>query len=396
MFSILIFQNFLVNLIMYMKDEKDEKEAEAIILIDYAEELADKGKGDDSIQEYEKAAQIYLDLGSYIKLDEIYIRITQIISKFKSNIQAIYRLKSIIRKTEELKLYEISAKLLVRLGNVSFRMKDWETAGESWNSASDYFFESDPEEYSNLASIFLLKAGEAFERSQLTKVKGKRLILKAVMKINKFDDLYQEDEKQAQSLIINKEFEAAAEKFRTISTYFEKSLINLDKLLEDVENKDTIINAKARFIHFVAEYQTVSAICLTATKNAEFKEKIEKLGFNSIELFKESILLLKDYLFNFKKDFDREIILRVTFDTMLLAIIQRILGSKEIECRGYLLNGIEENKALTKSLKKSPYYKIVEKIEVAGLTDALNDLLSVNLGHFEKIKNVLISNFQQK
>ena len=380
---------------MYNNDEKEEQEAEAIRLIDIAEELADRGRGKESIEEYEKAAQIYLDLGSYIKLDEIYIRITYIISQFKSNIQAIYRLKSIIRKTEELKLYEISAKLLIQLGNISFRMKDWEIAGESWNSASDYLFESDPEEYSTVSSILLLKAGEAFERSQLTKDKGKRLILKAVMKINKFDDLYREDEKQAQLLILNEEFENAAEKFYTISTYFKKSLTNLDELLEDVETKDTMLNTKARFIHFVAEYQTVSAICLTATKNVDFKERIEELGFDSIELFKESILLLKEYLFKINKEFDREIILRVTFDTMLLAIIQRILGSKEIECRAYLLNGIEENKALTKSLKKSPYYKIVEKIEIAGLTDALNDLLSINLGHFEKIKNVLISNFQQ-
>ncbi len=380
---------------MYNNDEKDEKEAEAIRLIDIAEELADKGKGDDSIKEYEQAAQIYLDLGSYIKLDEIYIRITQIISQFKSNIQAIYRLKSIIRKTEELKLYEISAKLLIQLGNISFRMKDWETAGESWNSASDYLYESDPEEYSNLASILLLKAGQAFERSQITKDRGKQLILRAVMKINKFDDLYQEEEKRAQILIVNKEFEAAAEKFYNISTYFQKSLTNLEELLDDAESKDTMLNTKARFIHFVAEYQTVSAICLTALRNVDFKEKIEKLGNDSIKLFKESILLIKDYLFKIKKDFDREIILRVTFDTMLLAIIQRILGSKEINCRDYLLNGIEENKALTKDLKKSPYYKIVEKIEITGLTDALNDLLLINLGHFEKIKNVLISNFQQ-
>ena len=382
-------------MIMYNNNEKDEKEAEAIRLIDLAEDLADKGEGDESIKEYEKAAQIYLDLGGYLKLDEIYIRITQIISQFKNNIQATYRLQSIIRKTEELKLYEISAKLLIQLGNVSFRMRDWETAGESWNRASDYLLESDPEEYSSLASILLLEAGQTFERSHITKDKGKRLILKAVMKINEFDDLYQEEEKQARTLITNKKFEAAAEKFYTISTYFKKSLTNLDELLQNAESKDTTLNTKARFIHFVAEYQTVSAICLIATKKADFKERIEKLGKDSIKLFKESILLLKDYLFKIKKDFDREIILRITFDTMLLAIIQRILGSKEIECRDYLLNGIEENKALTKSLKKSPYYKIVKKIEIAGLTDALDDLLLINLGHFEKIKNILISNFKQ-
>ncbi len=381
---------------MYNNDEKEEKEVEAINIIDYAETLADKGEGNEAIKEYEKAAQIYLDLGSYLKLDELYIRITRIISQFRNNIQATYRLKSIIRKTEELKLYEISAKLLIQLGNISFRMKDWETAGESWKKASDYFLRSDPEEYNNLASILLLEAGQAFEKSPITKDIGKQLILKAVMILNKFDDLYEQDERKAQHLLINKEFEAAAEKFYTVSTYFKKSLNNLDDVLKDADSKDTILNAKARFIHFVAEYQTLSAICLTATGNLEFKDRIESLGLDSMKLFKESISLLKNYLFQFRRDFDREIILRVTFDTMLLSIIQRILNLEEIECSDYLLSELEENKTLVKTLKKSPYFKIVDKIEKTGLRDALNDLLSVNLGHFEKIKNVLISNFQKE
>ncbi len=379
---------------MNNNDLKEEKEIEAIKLIDWAETLADKGEGDKAIDEYEKAAQIYLDIGGYIKLDELYIRITQLISQFKNNIQALYRLKSIIRKTEELKLYEISAKLLIQLGNLSFRMKDWETAGESWNKAGDYLYEEDPEDYNSLASILLLKAGQSYERSHITKDLGKQLILKAVMRINKFDELYQQEEIQAQNLIINKEFEAAADKFYTISTYFKQSMDNLGALLDEEESKDTALNAKARFIHFVAEYQTVSAICLTATNNPNFKEKIEDLGRNSIELFKESISLLKEYLKNIKKDFDREIILRITFDTMLLTIIQTILGEQETNCAEYLLKNIEDNKALTKELKKSPYFKIVSKIEKGGLAETLNEIQKVNLGHFEKIKNTLVSHFQ--
>lgn len=379
---------------MYNNDIKEEKEIEAIKLIDWAETLADKGEGDKAIDEYEKAAQIYLDIGGYIKLDELYIRITQLISQFKNNIQATYRLKSIIRKTEELKLDEISAKLLIQLGNLSFRMNDWETAGESWNKAGDYLYDVDPEDYNSLASILLLKAGQSYERAHITKDLGKQLILKAVMRINKFDELYQQEEIKAQNLIINKEFEAAADKFYTISTYFKQSLDNLGDLLDEEESKDTALNARARFIHFIAEYLTVSAICLTATNNPDFKERIEDLCQNSIELFKESISLLKEYLKNIKKNFDREIILRITFDTMLLAIIQTILGVEEINCTEYLLKNIEENNALIKQLKKSSYFKIVRKIEKAGLSETLNDIQKVNLGHFEKIKNTLVSHFQ--
>jgi hypothetical protein len=81
---------------------------------------------------------------------------------------------------------------------------------------------------------------------------------------------------------------------------------------------------------------------------------------------------------------------------MLLSILQKILNIEELKCSDFLLDKLEENKSLVKTLKKSPYFKIVEKIERAGLSDAFSDLLSVNLGHFEKIKNVLITSFQER
>ena len=378
---------------MINNSDKDQKEFEALHLIDQAETAVDKGDGQKGIDLYEKAAQIYLDFGSYIKLDELYIRIAEIISQFKNNIQAVYRLKSIIRKTEELKLNEVSAKLLIQLGNVSFKMQDWETAGECYQKASIYLFEIDPDEFHNLSSVLLLKAGQTYERSRIKKDLGKRLIFKAVMKINRFDEHYEQEEKRAYQLISNGEFEASANKFYEIATNFKKALNNLGEILDKEESKDTMLNAKARFIHFVAEYQAVSAICLTASENPIYDEKIKELGYDSIELFKKSISLLKDYLFPEKAHFDKEVILRVTFDTMLLAILQRMLDDEQINCIEYLLNNIEENEALIKKLQKTPYFKITKKIEKVGITETLNDLLNVHLGHFEKIKNTLISYF---
>ena len=372
----------------------DEKELEAIKLIDQAETLADRGKGKEAIQIYEKAASIYLDLGSYLKLDELYIRITKIISQFKNNIQAVYRLKSIIRKTEELKLYEVSAKLLIQLGNISFNMHDWETAGESWQKASEYLHKTDPEEYNNLSSILLLKAGQVFERSKIKKDEGKRLILKAVMKIHKFDELYEQEEKRALNLLSMGEFEGSAKKFFDIATYFRKSLDELDDLIDEEESKETYLNAKARFIHFVAEYQTVSALCLRASENRTHNERIKQLGNESLELFKESVSMLKSYLFPISSKFDQEIILRITFDTMLMQIIQAMLGTQEFEPINYLLNNIEKNKVLVKKLKDSPYFNITDRIEKLGIREALDNLAITHLGHFEMIKNTLISYFK--
>lgn len=377
-----------------LNQEKEFKEIEAIQLIDKAETLADRDNGEEAIRFYERAAQIYLDLGSYIKLDELYIRIAQIISRFKNNIQAVYRLKSIIRKTEELKLFEVSAKLLLQLGNVSYKMRDWETAGECWQKASDYLSEVDPEEYISLSSVLLLKAGQSFERSSIKKDLGKRLILKAVMKIKKFDELYETEEKRALNLLSRGELEAAAKKFNDIATYFESAIEDLGNIIDEEESTDTMLNAKARFIHFVAEYQTLTALCLRACENPTFNEKIKELGMDSIKRFKESISLLKTYLFPKTPDFDHEVILRVTFDTMLMAIIQEMLGEHQINPIEYLFEGIQENKALLKQLKKTPYFIITERIEKLGIREGFEDLSKVNLGHFEKIKNILISFFK--
>ncbi len=379
---------------MISNHDKDDKEIEAITLIDQAQNLADMGKGVEAINLFEKAAQIFLDLGSYIKLDELFIQIIKTISQFKNTIQAVYRLQSIIHKTEELKLDEISAKLLIQLGSLSFKMKDWESAGEAWQKASEYLINVDPEEYLSLSSYLLIKAGQTFERSKLTKDMGKRLILKGVMKANNFENLYEQEERRALVLIEGKQYEAAAKKFYDIASYFRKSHDNLDELLSEVESKDTILNVKARFIHFIAEYQVFSALCLRASEKSEHDEKIEELGKNSIELFKKSISLLKDYLFPIKYDFDQEILLRICFDTMLLAIMQEMSQPDvRVVAHELLLESIGKNKKLVQKLKKTPYFKITERIEKLGIREALEKLLEVNLGHFEKIKNSLIEYF---
>ncbi|MHA1293976.1 MAG: hypothetical protein ACTSQJ_15075 [Promethearchaeota archaeon] len=381
---------------MYNNRDIDEQELEALRLIDQAENMIEGGDGEKAINLYEQAASIYLELGSYIKLDELFIKISKIISKFKNNIQAIYRLKNIIRKTEQLKLNEISAKLLMQLGNLANKMQDWETAGESWQKSSEHFFKADPEEYHNLASLFLLKAGQAFEKSHTKKDLGKRLILQAVMKLNKFDELYQTEEKRALHFLVNQDFTSAANKFFDIAFYFRKALDNLGDILDEnnEEDKDTFYTAKARLIHFIAEYQTLSALCLRASENRKFNEKIKELGLESLDLFKQSIDLQKKYLFSKKFDYHQEEILRITFDTMLMSIIQSLLGIEKLNPIEYLLKDTERLKILKNKLQETPYFKITTQIGKIGILDSLDKLLQVNLGHFEKIKNTLISYFK--
>ena len=53
----------------------------------------------------------------------------------------------------------------------------------------------------------------------------------------------------------------------------------------------------------------------------------------------------------------------------------------------------EDYEILVKKLKETPYYKITERIEKIGLRESLIDLSKVHLGHFEEIKNTLVTYF---
>jgi tetratricopeptide (TPR) repeat protein len=375
---------------MYNKNN-EEVEIEALNLIDRADDLVAEGKGKEAIDLYERAAQKYLDLGSYMKIDELFIKISSIISKFKNNIQAAYRLKSIVRKTEELGLKEISAKLLIQLGDLSYKMRDYETAAQSWKKASTYFGEMNVEDFSALSAKLLIKAGEAFERTTTDSNEGERLMIQGVMKINEVDEKYREGEKRALKLLNMDDYEAAAEKFITLSKYFQKAVNNLDELSDSSDNEEIMKNVKSRLLHLQGEYVLVAALSLRASENREYNLRIKELGDKSFSLLKESIDLLKSI--SDPSKLDKEDILRLTFDTMLLSIVQGMLGEHKIDSIEFLLSDIG-NQGILKKIKKSEFYELSERIAQVGIQNSLDELESISLGHLNKVKNLLIPLFR--
>jgi hypothetical protein len=70
-----------------------------------------------------------------------------------------------------------------------------------------------------------------------------------------------------------------------------------------------------------------------------------------------------------------------------------MVNEKKINPIDFLLEGLESNKDLIKNLKGTPYFAIIKSIERIGVLDSLGKLSKVNLGHFEKIKLILITYF---
>ncbi len=370
--------------------QNEELEIEALNLIDQGDDLLAQGNGKQAIDLYEKAAQKYLDLGSYIKIDELFIKISSIISKFKNNIQASYRLKSIIRKTEELDLKEISGKLLIQLGDLAYKMRDYETAAQSWKKASNYFDKLNVEDFSALSAKILIKAGEAFERTSTNRDEGERLMIKGVMRINEVDKKYREEEKRAIKLLNMEDYKAAADKYLTIAQFFRKAYNNLDELSDSSDSPQIIENVKSRLIHLKAEYMLVAALSLRASKKKEYNTQIKELGHKSHDLLKEAITLLKSV--SKSAILDKEDVLRITFDTMLLSIVQGMLGESDINPIEFLLHEID-NKEVMKKIKKSEFFRLAERIEKVGILDCLKDIQAVSLGHMNKVKDILVPLF---
>ena len=380
---------------MFRHTDKDNQEVKALQLIDQAEKLVDLGKSKEAVQLYEKASQIYIDIGKYIKLDEVFARIIEIISQFKNKVQAIYRLKSIIRKTEELKLNEISAKMLVQLGNIYYKMKDWESAAENWRKAADYFYEIDPEIYYNLSSVLLLKSGEALERSHHKRDEGEILILKAIMRIDKFDKLYQDEEKKAISLLKMEEYEPSARKFLNISNFFRNAVDHIDDLINSDDSIDIIKNTKARFLHLTSEYQLLSLLIFRYLNDFKI-DPILKQQFEEVSNFlRKAILLLKDVINSRMTDIDNEDFLRYSFDGLLLGIINDLLNKNEIISNGFLIENINDNYAV-KKIQKAPYFKTLMQIEKAGISNTINKLRNLHLGHMDKVKEIIIHKLLSK
>ncbi|TXT62294.1 MAG: Tetratricopeptide domain protein [Promethearchaeota archaeon] len=380
---------------MYTNQDDEELEIEALNLIDRADELLNQGKGKQAIELYEKAAQKYLEMGSYLKLDQLFIKITSIISRFKNNIQAVYRLKSIIRKTEELGLHDISGQLLMRLGNISYEMRDFTSAGEAYERAAEHFLKISSEgedEFEDIAAKMLLKAGEAYERTKSNKDLGERLILKGVMLANKVDELYQSEEKRALKLLNLEDYNAAAQKYLKIANYFQEAYATIDTHTDKSDRTEIINNAKSRLLHLQAEYVLVAALCLRASEKREYNPQIKTLGQESFELLKKSVAILKDVFKSDGIETDKEDILRITFDTMLISVVNEMLGEKKINSIEYLLSEIK-NKKLVKSIKESVFFKLTERIEKVGIRESLRDIRKANLGHFNKIKEILIGYF---
>lgn len=374
-----------------MFEDNEEVEIEALNLIDRGDDLVAQGKGKKAIDLYERAAQKYLELGSYIKIDELFIKISSIISKFKNNIQATYRLRSIVRKTEELGLKEISAKLLMQLGDLAYKMRDYETAAQSWKQASGHFGDLNDEDFSALSAKLLIKAGEAFERTTTDRDEGERLMIQGVMRINQVDKKYRKEEQRALKLLNMDEYEASAEKFVNISNYFNRAFNNLDELSDTPDNGEIMKNIKSRLLHLQGEYLLVGALSLRASENRTFNPRIKQLGNQSLELLKESIDQLKGISDPTK--LDKEDILRLTFDTMLLSIVEGMLGEEQLNPLEFLLADIE-NKIIIKKIKKSKFFQLSERIEQVGIQNSLDELESLSLGHLNKVKNILISLFR--
>ena len=116
---------------MQDKFEIEEKKQKAEKYIDQAENFIKDGKYMAGLKAYQKVANLYFQLGSYMKISDIFMRITTILENDSMIYESIEYLNKIRKRFNNLDLPEEEGKIVMLMGNLAFKLGDFETAAET-------------------------------------------------------------------------------------------------------------------------------------------------------------------------------------------------------------------------------------------------------------------------
>ncbi len=352
-------------------------------LVTVAGQLLADNKITGAFSYYKKAANLYMEMGSYFKVFEVF-KIMSYIYKEQGKLgEMIQLVLDAARKLEDFKVFDVAARMYENAGTMCYDLADYENASTYYQNASDLYlslFEEDKsEEMRKLSGILLIKSAEAVYRIPTKKDKSESLMLEGIFRIcalvEKIPDL---ETNLALSFKHAKLSDA-----KTITSSLAKAFKDAnEKLLLTKEfNVDLLsANVKARILHYQAEYLFLEFLLLRKVDGEASKEKGAKLVN---DLLLEALRLLRATI---AKEYDREDIDRYCFDGMLYAILNALIGGKP-EPDGFL-EGIRGD--VMGAINKSAYYKIMITIIGPGLKQAKISLLDANLGKLERVKTSLM------
>lgn len=352
-------------------------------LLELATEQVENGRLREALQNYERAAQIHLDTGSYIHLPEIFGRIAMLLRKGVSIVSAIRRLENIIQKFEKLDLPEETGKLYTILAQIYFQSGDYAHAAGNYEHAAEWFREIGPE-YSTTSGQLLIRAAECWEKAQKSN-RGERLMLKALLRFSNANRDPRKTEIQATQAILDGDYAGAITTFDELARFFEKALEASQNRpsLKKSATHDLTLNVRARLLHVLSDYLIVGMLCCRALgREDEFQRRAKGI----IENLRTAIVNLKPLL---QADaWDKEDLRRMTFDLFTLVVVQVLSANNSFDPFALVEDDLSPSQRA--ALETQKFFKLAKEIPQVGVDAIKRDIRENYVGTLEKIKGALL------
>jgi tetratricopeptide (TPR) repeat protein len=372
------------------KEEIEEKKRKAEKFILEAETFIASGKFLAGFKFYQKATNIYFDLGSYMKIPDIFIRISTLLKKETNIFKSIEYLHKIRIRLKDRDLIEEEAKLVMIIGNLFYKLEDFASAAEYFEETADLYLKTEPNEYRIPSALFLIRSAECYENSRKYEV-AERVVVQAVLRLNPDSMNFISEENEGIKLLSKNKFKSAIPIYIKLQTYFKDALEkDMSFILEDSTILEEIaIFAKTRLIQIISEYRLILMICYSRIGETE---KSRQIAIESIEQLNTGINMLKNGMLT--SHWNKEDVKRLAFSGFLRSYFQKFHHIKnetaDQQIQHYLARGFTGK--ILDVLKNLPYYDLCAKTETYALTD-LNELLTKeNLGRLEKYKKIITKN----
>nr|MDO8114221.1 hypothetical protein [Candidatus Sigynarchaeota archaeon] len=357
-------------------------------LVKTAGELLAKNEMLGAFNNYKKAANLFMEAGSYFKVFEVFKMMSYIYKEQGKIGEMIQLVLDTAKKLEDFEVHDISARMYENAGTLSYDISDFENASEHFETAADLyqkmFDEEKNDDMRKLSGILLIKSAEAKYklRTSAMKEKSEGLMLEGIFRFCALQAKIPELENK----LVNQFNRAKLAEAKTTAESLTKAFRDaIEKLAVTTEFNVELLsaNVKARIIHYKVEYQFLEYLLIRAL---EGNAKAAPLASNIIEKLQEAMNLLHGTMV---KEFDKEDVDRYSFDGMLYAIVTIFSGGSADPIKiDAFTDGF--GNVVKDFVKNNRYYQIMCHVMQRGLLDCKNELIDVNLGKLERVKPSII------
>jgi tetratricopeptide (TPR) repeat protein len=367
-------------------DEIREARKKAEELIDRAENFMMEGKTSVGFNFYKKATNVYFKTGDYMKIPDLLIRVSTLMKKESTIIQAMEYLRKILKRLKELDLPEEQAKILMVLGNLSRQVGDYDSAANFYEDCAEYYLKAEPEEYRGPSAMFLLRTAEMYSLMKKHE-KAERIVILGALRLNPDTTDFQAEEEKAKKLLredVISSFKETIPIYKFLLDYFKKSLTELSDIGVQIPGlKDTLVFAETRLIHIISEYRL---ILMLIHEKIGLLEESKAYALESIEHLNSAIDILKNQIKN--GNWQRTDLKRLTYIGFMRAYFQKFHHIKnpspEDQIQHYITRDLPDE--VVKIIKDLPYYDLCVKTETYVIEDIDDELKEFHLGRLEKYK----------